>query len=71
MNGPGAFVLAYECANEYGLFSYYDWNSGNPIQAFQGIVRIYFSSGPGYDFKTWIAGGERHWQAVGRARKPA
>ncbi len=60
---PDAFQYAGDCAPR----PFYQWHNGQQIWNFCGLVRVYFSSGPAYDFKTWMKHGQRHWQAVGPA----
>ena len=60
---PGAFILARDSTPRI----FHTWDSGQPVPNFQGVVRVYFSSGPAHDFRTWEEHGVRHWQSLGSA----
>lgn len=62
---PDAFQHAYEA----GPRPFYSWHNGQPIPAFRGIVRVFFSSGPAWDFSTWLGQtGKRNWKSIGRVQ---
>ena len=54
---------AFKC---YGKPTFYEWESGQVIENFEGICVVYGIDEP-WKFKTWTENGERAWQAIGRA----